>query len=138
MIPKPKPRADIAIVTVIETELAAAKLAYGIKPTDKESRDVDGLRYWETTARGMDAGSELTIVVTMVGEARNVQMTNACHRLFNTYEVGACFLVGIAASLKDYVGLGDVVAAEDMVLDYEGQRLEPTGAKRRPKPYTLN
>jgi nucleoside phosphorylase len=126
---------DIAIITVIKEELTAAKIAFGIEEDKAEDKRVHGFRYWEATA--CDAsGRNLRVVLTMVGEARNLPCAIACARLFDAYKVGACILVGIAAGLAGKVSLGDVVAAK-LVLDYEGARMEPKGPAKRPQPYPL-
>jgi nucleoside phosphorylase len=132
----PRPRADVAIITVIQEELIAAKIAFGIDLERKENRIENGLRFWETTAMNESSQEDLKVVLTMIGKAGNVECAVACSRLFQTYEVGLCVLVGIAAGLKTKVNFGDVVSAE-LVLDYEGARLEPEGAKKRPTAYPL-
>ena len=134
--PSGKPHADVAIVTVIKEELLATQLVFGIDPERREDREVNGLRYWEVQLPSDVTQHDQKVVVTMVGEARNVPCAIACDRLFNTYQVDAAILVGIAAGLKTKVSHGDVVAA-DLVLDYEGARLEPDTAKKRPTPYPL-
>lgn len=132
-----KPRVDVAFVAVKEMELRAAKLALGIAETATEDRNIAGLRFWFTRLRRQSDRRELSVILTMVGKERNVSCAIACQRMFNAFEVGACFLVGIAAGLKGKVEIGDVVCAE-LVLDYEHQRLEPSGPKKRPDPYRLD
>src|ERR1017187_2038872 len=129
--------ADVAFVTVIEKELFAAKLALGIRLDSREDHNMNGLRIWKAQLRTANGEKSISIILTMIGEARNVPCAVACGRLFNMYHVGTAILVGIAAGLKGKVGLGDVVAAEDAVLDYEGQRLEEEGVKERPTVYRL-
>ena len=126
---------DVAIVTIIKEELAAAKIAFGIKK-EMEDQLVHRFRYWNGTAKDA-SGKDLRVVVTMVGESRNVPCASACERLFGAYNVGVCILVGIAAGLEDKVALGDVVAAK-LVLDYEGARLERKARRIRPQSYPLD
>ncbi len=135
MTPSPKPRADIVIITIKKPELIAAKLAFGIPLNRKENIELNGLRYWETGCLSHDGTEDLRVVITMVGEERTAPCIVACDRLFNTYDVGSCLLVGISAGLKEKVKLSDVVCA-DLIIDYEGQRLEPDGPKKRPVPYS--
>lgn len=134
---KPRPRADIAIITIIPEELRAAKVAFGVDLTKNEDRRGNGLRFWETVTQNNASREDLNVVISMIGKARNVECAVACSRVFQTYDVGLCVLVGIAAGLKTKVKLGDIVAAE-LVLDYEGARAEPDGLKKRPVPYPLN
>jgi nucleoside phosphorylase len=132
----PRPRADVVIVTVLEEELRAAQTAFGIDPQSSEDRSENGLRFWHRNVRNDYSKEDLSVVITMIGKARNVECAIACSRIFQSYEVGLSILIGIAAGLKGKVKFGDVVAA-DLVLDYEGGRLEPTGFKKRPIPYPL-
>lgn len=129
--PSKKPRIDVAIVSPKLPELQAVKVALGIG--NKESRrDPAGYRYYNATFPCQGSPHELRGIVTMVGRDRNVPCANACRTLFNNFDVGLCILVGIAAGLKEAVGLGDVVAAE-AILDYEGARLEVAGPRKRPE-----
>ena len=131
----PPPRtADVAIVTVIPEELLAAKIALSIDPNTNENEYSNGLRFWETSLL-CKGDKEIRVILTMVGEARTMPCAIACSRLFHVYAVNCSILVGVAAGLKGKVDLGDVIAS-DHVIDYEGQRLDPTGPKKRPTTYT--
>lgn len=128
----PKSNVDLAIVTIKKPELLASKLAFDIVPIDKkEDKEDKGYRYWETEVpcKGLDRPGK--VVITMVAQDRNVNCANACHVLFNNYDVKICILVGIGAGLKSKVKIGDIVASES-VWDYEGARLEVEGPKKRP------
>jgi nucleoside phosphorylase len=133
----PRERVDVAFVTIKQPELIATKIAMKINPTEEEKKNVNGLRFWETSIQCVGAEQELKATLTMVGEAGNVSCAAACARLFNAYDVGLCILVGIGAGLKGKVAIGDCVAAE-LVLDYEYSRLEPSGPKKRPRPFPLD
>ena len=126
---------DVAIVTVIEAELLAAKLALGIDVVRRENVRSDGIRYWETSLE--EAEGELKVALTMVGQARTLPCALHCTRVFDVYDVELCVLIGIAGGVKDKVAVGDVVVATEMVLDYEGQRLEEDGPQKRWTPYPL-
>jgi len=137
-----KKKLNVLIVTVIQTELLAAKIALNIPVTQRENNEIHGIRFWETTIT-QESSSEfnakssiLNIGLMMVGEARNLPCALACDRAFHAYDVETCVLVGIAAGLKSKVQVGDVVLAET-VLDYESARLESTGAKKRPVQHNL-
>jgi nucleoside phosphorylase len=127
-------RADVAILTAVPPELIATKIAFNIHLEKREDEYVNGLRFWETPLTD-STGRQIDILITMIGESGNVSCAAACDRLFNTYDVGLCILVGVAAGLSSKVKLGDVVAA-DIVLDYENARLEPDGAKKRPRQFS--
>jgi nucleoside phosphorylase len=66
-----------------------------------------------------------------MGRERNVQCAIACDCLFESFEIGCCLLVGIGGGHRKYVQIGDVVGSE-LVLDYEGARVEPRTKLRRP------
>jgi nucleoside phosphorylase len=131
----PRRPVDLAIITIIREELDSTMLALGIDLQAPENYRVHGLRCWETPIVS-NSGQELKVVVTMVGEARNVACANACNRIFHAYRVRNSILVGIAAGVRDKVTLGDVVTA-DLVIDYEGARLEPEGPRKRIVTYPL-
>lgn len=130
----PSKIADVGIVTIIPEELNAVKIALAIDPDDEADHYSNGLRFWERVLTQPKTGHEIRVVVTMVGEARTVPCAVSCSRFFRVYDVGCCLLVGIAAGLKSKVGLGHVIVS-DAVLDYEGQRLDATGPKKRPQAY---
>lgn len=125
----------MVILTVIKEELLACKIAFGIGPDTRENRRVGGYRCWHTTVADSE-GASIAVVLSMVGEARNVPCANACERLLASYDARLCILVGIAAGLKTKVKAGDCVAAS-YVLDYEGARRE-TEDRKRPRPFPVN
>jgi len=133
---RPENRVDVAIIAVVPNELLALKIALGIDPKQTEDYQDNGFPYWTTEISCTPPKPSMKILLTMVGEPRNTPCALACANLFKLYKVGICMLVGIAAGLKDKIKLGQVVVGE-MVLDYEGQRLEVTGAKIRPMQYHL-
>lgn len=126
---------DVAVITVVPPELDAVKIAFGIGFSAKEDNNINGLRFWNTSVEMQEPRTDLSVVLTMIGEAGNVSCAAACDRLFNSYDADLCILVGIAAGLKQKVDLGDVVAA-DIILDYEKARLEEDGSKKRPVQYS--
>lgn len=134
--PQHRPSVDVGIVTILREEVDAALAAFGVAHGTDESRNVRGLRFWALPPIDRGQRRPLHAVVMLVGEARTVPCAIACERLFSLYSVRACLLVGIAAGVKSRVQVGDVVAATQ-ILDYEGQRLEPGGAKRRPLSYPV-
>jgi len=128
----PKPRCDVAILTVKRRELDAARIALGISLTQEEDKfHPSGYRYWEVRRFGKRQRQDINFVLTMVGLDRRINCANACRTLFENYDVGICILVGIAAGVKDKVNLGDVIVAK-AVWDYEGTRIEPEGPMKRP------
>ena len=133
--PKMKTRnADVVVVTVKQPELLSAKVAFDIDLEKEEDEYANGLRFWESVLSTRE-GRMLNVALTMIGEAGTGPCAAACDRLFTTYNVNLCVLIGIAAGLKGKVALGDVVAAE-IILDYEHARLEPDGPKKRPRQFS--
>lgn len=129
---------DVAFIAIIKEELNSLKAALGIPLDKKENYTSNGMRFWKTKLQVTTQQQPINIIVTMIGAARNLECAAAMSTVFSRHFVGLCVLVGIAAGLKTKTKIGDVVVAYDMVLDYEGQRLEADGAKKRPKSYPLN
>lgn len=134
---EPKPRADIAIMTVKIPELYAAKIALDIGLKDDPDKTIRGYRYWKTILTSKVRDEPLHIVLTMVGRDRRVNCANACRTLFENYEVGLCVLMGIAAGPEKKVALGDVVVAKS-VWDYEPMRLEIKQHRKRPEIFNID
>ncbi len=134
-------RVDIGIITVIKNELHAVLTALGRNPEDKPDHRKGAFSYWHAIIE-RESAPPLSIVVTFVGEARNVPCAICSESLLENYSVEALILIGIAAGPKSKVKLGDVVIA-DQIYDYEEQRLEVkkilffktniTLARQRPK-----
>lgn len=134
--PNKKPQFDIVIVTVIPPELTAVKIAFGIPLDRDEDHESYGYRFWEFGFRNKD-GNNFKAVVTMVGEQGTKACINACNKLFSLYSVDLCILIGIAAGIKEEFTLGDVISPIN-VIDYENQRLEPTGSKKQPESFKID
>jgi nucleoside phosphorylase len=126
---------DIAVVTVIQEELEATKIIFGLGLNVRETRASNTLRYYETEVSN-EIGEGLKVVITMVGEPHNTPCASACAELFQHYDPKLCVLVGIAAGLEGLVELGDVVGATQ-IIDYESARLEPGVRRQQPTPYSL-
>ena len=128
---------DVAIVTVKGEELDAALRAFGIPPEQHEQQShIAGTSYWEAQLTPDGYADPISVVIMMVGEARNSPCAIACTRLFQDFRVDLCVLCGIAAGHKDKVDLGDLVIA-DLIFDYEGASIYADGLKRRPNPFSL-
>lgn len=119
---KKRKRLDVGIVTVIGKELAALLTALGKHPDDRADVQIEGFSYWFAEI-SRQIGPPLKVVITMVGEARNVPCAIAVDRLLSDFEIDIIALTGIAAGPRSKTDLGDVVYAEQ-VYDYEEYRLE--------------
>lgn len=113
---------DIAIVTVLEVELNAVLCALDCGHPETEHKRSGEFRYWFGTIKRYQ-NRPLSVVVTMVGEPRNVPCAICVEHVLNDFDVGLLMLVGIAAGPREKVKLGDAVAAE-RIYDYEHVRLE--------------
>jgi nucleoside phosphorylase len=120
---------DVLVVTVIPIELTAAKIAFSL---DRHAATHEGRRYFESTVDSAQAGRELSVVVTDIGEARNVNAAVALSEMQKHYAPGAYFLVGIAAGRRGEVKLGDVVRPIE-ICDFEGGTARKTGDTPRPQ-----
>ena len=117
-----KEKRHVGIVTVKECELRAVLATLGKNMPLHEDRASGAFRYWFGELVQND-GAKLSLVVTCVGEPRNVPCAIAVEHLVNDFALDLLMCVGIAAGPKDKVKLGDVVCA-DRVYDYEHVRLE--------------
>lgn len=127
---------DVGIMTVIKPELDAVLATFGLPYASRV--EVDGSGYWFSEVETIN-GSTLSIVISSVGEARNVPCAIAVGRLLCQFSLGLMILVGIAAGPEDKVTLGDVVIP-DRVYDYEHVRAELwEGVKvERPRPLYID
>ncbi|MCK9362121.1 MAG: hypothetical protein M0P74_00740 [Syntrophales bacterium] len=115
--------ADIFIVTVIQEEFEAVLNAFGIDSSAAATHTIRGGKFY-TTRLQRQAGDELVVYITMIGEARNVPCVNVCRDIFERFSVGVCILVGIAGgNHQAKVKLGDVVASLQ-IFDLEGGKSE--------------
>ena len=136
--PPPKPKYDVAILTIKKRELLAAKIALGIDQGQKEDfYHNSGLRFWKTTRQSKKDGKKFDILLTMLGLERQVNCAVGSMTLLGMFDVGLGILAGIGAGVKGKVNSGDVVAAQS-VWDYEGKRLEITGSKKRTEVLNIN
>jgi nucleoside phosphorylase len=127
--------ADVAVVTVKQRELAAAKLAFGLTLEARPSYTADGASFWHTTIVPESGPPALNVVITMSGESGNDAMRDFLPILLKSYDVRFCVLVGMAAGVDaDRSKPGDVMFAR-MVVDCTHRRLLPTGPVIRPRPY---
>jgi len=131
-----KEHRDIGIVTVIGKELEAVLTSLGRAPDDNPDEHSGEFSYWNADIN-RQARRPLKVVVTMIGEPRNVPCAIALERLLNDFDLDAVIMIGIAAGPRSKTKLGDVVYA-DQVHDYEEYRLElvrwfgwPTLLKRK-------
>jgi nucleoside phosphorylase len=117
-----KQKKNVGIVTMVGPELRGLLTVLGL-PSDANPDERSGeFSYWFAELQRLRQ-PPLSIVVTIVGEARNVPCAIAVEHLLNDYDLDLIMLVGIAAGPRDKVTLGDVVYA-DQVYDYEEYRLE--------------
>ena len=77
------------------------------------------------------------ILITMVGEARNINCALFVSKLTTIFDFEFCILVGIAAGMKTETKYGDVICPE-YVFDYEYQRIEKEKIRKRFEPINLN
>lgn len=120
---------DIGIVTVIPIEREAVLCALGLQRTLEADAESRRYRYWNTEIE-RPGRSPLSVVVTMVGEPRNVPCALAVEHMLNQYDVDLLVLVGICAGPRSKTRIGDVVVGH-RILDYEHVRSERRPARGR-------
>ncbi len=113
---------DIGIITVIGPELKGVLRVLGRNPEEAEHIRGDQIGFWFAEIQGENS-RPISIVVTMVGVARNVPCAITVGELLNKFKVKLLILIGVAAGVRGRTQLGDVVYAQK-VFDFEGMRLE--------------
>jgi tetratricopeptide (TPR) repeat protein/nucleoside phosphorylase len=129
------PRADIAVLTIIQDELFAVLQALGI-PESARVKDESGTIYYRWRVRSERARRDYNVVLTCVGREGNPPTAAAVQDVLHRYAPQAVLLVGIAAGLKHKVRIGEVVFSERVVA-YESaaEGVAPDGsAHQEPRP----
>jgi nucleoside phosphorylase len=131
--PSARHRKSVGIITVISTELDAVLRLLDVDPAS--SQRYDNFEYWFSEVENSD-DMKLSIVISNVGQPRNVPCAIAVDHMIRRYPTDLMMLIGIAAGPADKVELGDVVAA-DRVYDYEHVRAEILQNKKVKSPRPL-
>ena len=103
---------DVAVLTVIGTELHAVQRVLKIESRDRIPKD--GFLYWETTRYSKLQDRDLTIVVHCIGSASQASASAATTRLLTYYDPAILILLGIAAGWRGKLKIGDVAVARDI------------------------
>lgn len=114
---KPLEKAEIAILTVIPTELHAARKAININLRQRVKMP-DGTVYYHGAIPTKLLNSSYRIVLTCIGGAGNSGAAATTMAVINHYKPHVVFLVGIAAGIRGKVRIGQVVFS-DRVVAYE-------------------
>lgn len=120
---------DFAILTAIEVERKAVCAAFGLTSGHRVRKD--GRVYWRGQLPLSDGGF-YEVVVAQSSDMANIDSALLTNDMLHHWRPGAALLVGIAASARDNVKLGDVVVASD-VYYYERGKATPQGKKPEPK-----
>lgn len=126
-----------AIITVLpEYELAAALRRFGIEPLAREHERRGSLRLWYAHIDNARHG-RLDVAITSIGPSGNADASSVTTSIIEYLHPQLTVLVGIAAGRKEFVQLGDVVVAEQ-VIAYEFEKRTPDGPLPRPRHKTLH
>lgn len=111
----PRARAlDVAILTVIPTELFAVLDALGISNSGRE-KDALGTVYFRGSLRSQLTRRDYNLLVTCIGAAGNYDASAAVHDVIATHRPQVLLLMGIAAGIRGKVRIGEVVLSERIV-----------------------
>ncbi|NQT58171.1 MAG: hypothetical protein HQ557_04225 [Bacteroidetes bacterium] len=133
-----KKHVNVALITIIEPEFLALSHALNFDFEKQEDENLNGIKIWNASLEKRPSGEELSLIISMIGEPRNIPCAIACQRIFAEYEIDLCILIGIAGGLQEKVNLADVVVAKK-ILDYEHKRLEPDHVERiRPDQFPID
>lgn len=107
-----RPHADVAIITVINAEQTAVKRVFDIDDAEADF-ELNGRDFYLTEVSGRSGRKgDLSVLVTMVGEPRNVPCANVCRDILENWDVDLLILCGIAGARgdKEQLRLAHVVA----------------------------
>jgi nucleoside phosphorylase len=124
---------DVGIVTILaDCELPAVLRAFG-RMADAEPDATDGgTRYWLADVECRPLRRRLSVVITVVGESGNSDVSAATTSLIENYRPSLVCLSGIAAGVAGQVRLGDAIIGFE-ILGYEKEKLLPGDERdRRP------
>lgn len=120
---------DLAILTALEVERAAICSVFGLGDGQREKRG--GRVYWRGQLR-LEDGEFYEIVVGQPREMGQVEAALLASDAIRDWSPSAALLVGIAASAKKDVKLGDVVVGHS-VLYHEHGKVTPEGTQAHPE-----
>jgi len=128
---------DVLIMTVIPNEFWSLKKALDLPEDSNLELARDEVQFWETEIRNDKIKRNLRCLVSMIGDARNVNAALTVSTAMKYYDIGLAVLVGIAAGPEIFVKVGDVIIG-NQIIDYEGNRIEPTGPQKRPEVISID
>jgi serine/threonine protein kinase/nucleoside phosphorylase len=105
---------DVAIMTVIQSELFAALAALDI-PDSQREKDAQGTVFFRGSLRSRLTGRDYRLVVTCVGGVGNYDASAAAFDVIAQHRPRVLILVGIAAGIQGKVRIGEVVLSERIV-----------------------
>lgn len=108
-----RPQYDAAIITVIQVELQAIKVALGISNQARVRND--GVIYYEAKVYSRLLNRELSVIVTCIGEPSQASASARTERVIADYDPALIILVGIAAGMRDKLRIGDVIVPKTVV-----------------------
>jgi nucleoside phosphorylase len=120
---------DIAIITAIEVERKAVCEVFNLTDKDREFKDTRV--YWRGRLQLAD-NCFYEIVVAQCSDMANIDAALITSDILHHWSPQALLMVGIAASAKDQVKLGDVVAGKEIYY-YERGKETPEGKSLEPK-----
>ncbi|AQS85926.1 MAG: hypothetical protein ABF876_09885 [Acetobacter aceti] len=108
---------DVLILTALPIELAAARLAFGIKDFSQPRVSLNGIHFWSTIVTRQDG--PVSCVVASLGSAGNVTASSITSQLLSELKPKTVLMMGIAAGMRGKMTLGEVILSERIVY-YEG------------------
>lgn len=110
-------RIDIAIVTIIPVELAAALAALAI-PDSVRKKDQDGTIYYRWTVHSELQLRDYELVLVCIGTAGITSAAAVTSAIIERFRPRVVVLMGIAAGIRDKLKVGEVIFSE-RVIAYE-------------------
>ena len=123
---------DVLILTALPIELAAAKLAFGIKDEIQPRMSTHGIHFWSIILTRYDG--QVSCAIASLGNAGNVTASSITSQLLSELKPKKVLMMGIAAGMREKMTLGEVIISE-RVIYYEGATALD-GGKLAPRPET--
>ena len=108
---------DVLILTALSVELAAARLAFGIKDETPHRRSANSIHFWTKIIE--KTGGPISCAIASLGSAGNVNAASITTQLLSELKPKMVLMMGIAAGMRTKMELGEVVISE-RVIYYEG------------------
>jgi nucleoside phosphorylase len=137
IMPTPPIKADVAIVTAVETESRAFLQALDAAGLEKQSVKHEDRWYWRFSL-SRENGAALDCVQIRATDKGPQSTQSLVHDIIHDLQPRLILMIGVCGGFKERgVGLYDAILAR-RVFNYERARVMAGGAEYQPQPYEFN